>query len=107
MKTIWKYELQPNRIQTISIPIGGQILTAQAKENNAPFMWVLVDPDMPMQERHLGIYTTNTAVPDEPGRYVGTFLIYEGSLEFHLFEVKSPDPDMEKGPEKVEHPVIR
>jgi hypothetical protein len=38
----------------------------------------------------LGIYTTNTAVPDDPGRYIGTFLIYEGSLEFHLFEMDGP-----------------
>ena len=89
MKTVWKYDLQPNRIQTVTIPFGGQILTAQAKPDNTPLMWVLVDPDMPMQERHLGIYTTNTAVPDEPGRYVGSFMIYEGTLEFHLFEMDS------------------
>jgi len=90
MKTIWKYDLEPNRVQTVTIPFGGQILSAQAKEDNAPFMWVLVDPDMPMQERNIGIYTTNTAVPDEPGRYVGSFIIYEGMLEFHLFEMEIP-----------------
>ena len=90
MKTIWKYDLQPNRIQTVSIPFGGQILTAQAKEDNAPLMWVLVDPDMPMQERYLGIYTTNTALPDEPGKYISSFTIYEGTLEFHLFEMDTP-----------------
>ena len=39
--------------------------------------------------RVLGVYTTNTEGPDDPGRYVGTFFIYEGSLEFHLFEMDS------------------
>jgi len=92
MKTIWKFELTPNRIQSIPLPFGAQILTVQTKGNDAPLLWVLVDPDLPPQERHLGIYTTNTAVPDDPGRYVGTFLIYEGSLEFHLFEMAGP-PD--------------
>jgi hypothetical protein len=87
MKTIWKFELTPNRMQSIPLPLGAQILNVQTKGNDAPLMWVLVDPDMPSRERHLGIYTTNTAVPDEPGRYIGTFLIYEGSLEFHLFEM--------------------
>lgn len=90
MKTIWKYELQANQIQTVSIPFGGQILSAHAKADNAPIMWVLVDPDMPMQERSLGIYTTNTALPDNPGRYISSFTIYEGMLEFHLFEMESP-----------------
>ena len=90
MKTIWKFELTPNRIQSVSLPFGAQILTVQTKSDNAPLLWALVDPDMPNQERYLGVYTTNTAVPDDPGRYIGTFLIYEGSLEFHLFEMDGP-----------------
>ena len=92
MKTIWKLELQPNRLQAIPIPVGGQILTVQTKGNDAPLMWVLVDPDMPLQDRFLGIYTTNTAVPDDPGRYVATFQIMDGMLEFHLFEMDEPPP---------------
>jgi hypothetical protein len=89
MKTIWKFELTPNKIQSIPLPFGAQILTVQTK-GDAPLLWVLVDPDMPPQERHIGIYTTNTAVPDDPGRYIGTFFIYDGSLEFHLFEMAVP-----------------
>ncbi|WP_319587047.1 hypothetical protein [uncultured Desulfobulbus sp.] len=92
MKTIWKFDLTPNRMQAIPLPLGAQILTVQTKGDDAPLMWVLVDPDMPLQDRHLGIYTTNTAVPDEPGRYIDTFFIYEGSLEFHLFEMAVPPP---------------
>ncbi len=92
MKTIWKFELTPNRLQSIPIPHGGQILTVQTKGDTAPLMWVLVDPDMPVQERYLGIYTTNTALPDDPGHYIGTFQILEGSLEFHLFETTAPPP---------------
>ncbi|MCL2789486.1 MAG: hypothetical protein FWD79_02460 [Desulfobulbus sp.] len=91
MKTIWKFELTPNRTQSLPLPHGAQLLTVQTKGDDAPLLWVLVDPDMPLEERYLGIYTTNTAVPDEPGRYIGTFLIYEGSLEFHLFEAAGPD----------------
>ncbi len=90
MKTIWKFELIPNRIQSVPIPFGGQILSVQTKGDNIPMLWVLVDPDVPPSERYLGIYTTNTEVPDNPGRYVGSFLIYDGSLEFHLFEMEHP-----------------
>ena len=101
MKTIWKFELTPNRVQAVPIPFGGQILTVQTKEDNAPLMWVLVDPEMPPQDRYLGIYTTNTAVPDEPGRYVATFLIYDGTVGVHLFEMDGPPPDAELLPEAM------
>ena len=97
MKTIWKVELAPNRTQSVSLPRGGQLLTVQSLGDNAPVLWALVDPDLPAEERYLGIYTTNTALPDEPGRYIGTFLIYEGSLEFHLFEMTAP-PSAEEAP---------
>jgi len=93
MKTIWKFELTPNRVQSVPLPSGAQILTVQARNDSAPLMWVLADPDLPPRERYLGIYTTNTAVPDDPGRYIGTFVIYDGSLEFHLFEMAEPSAD--------------
>lgn len=90
MKTIVKFELTANRLQAVPIPFGGQILTVQTKGDNAPLLWALVDPEMPPQERHLVIYTTNTAIPNDPGRYIGTFFIYDGALEFHLFEMDGP-----------------
>jgi hypothetical protein len=93
MKTIWKFELTPNRTQSVPLPSGAQLLTVQTKGDNAPLLWVLVDPDMLVEERYLGIYTTNTALPDDPGRYIGTFLLYEGDFEFHLFEMDAPFPD--------------
>lgn len=96
MKTIWKYELTPNRLQSVPIPYGGHILTVTANANNAPMLWALVDPDMPTQDRNLGIYTTNTELPDEPGTYIASFTLYEGSLEFHVFEVENQCNDHDK-----------
>ncbi len=90
MKTIWKFDLSPNRLQTIPLPHDSQVLTVQTKDDKAPLLWVLVDPDMPMKDRYFGVYTTNTALPDDPGQYIGTFQIFEGSLEFHLFEMEHP-----------------
>lgn len=97
MKTIWKFELTPNRLQSLSIPFGGKMLTVQVKGDNAPMLWVLVDPDMPLQERHLGVFTTNTALPDNPGDYLGSFTLYDGSLEFHVFELASMPDESEYG----------
>lgn len=93
MKTIWKFELTPNRLQSVPIPFGGQILSVHSKGDDVPILYALVDPDMPPKDRELAIYTTNTKVPDDPGRYVSSFFIYEGSLEFHLFEMDSSPED--------------
>lgn len=89
MKTIWKYELTPNRLQSVPLPFGGQILTVKASANNAPMLWALVDPDMPVKDRRLAVFTTNTELPDDPGKYLATFTLYEGSLEFHVFEFET------------------
>lgn len=98
MKTIWKFELTPHRIQSLSLPAGAQILHVATKEDNAPLLWVLVDPEMPLQEQYLGVYTTNTAMPDHLGRYIGTFQIFQGSLEFHVFTLdQAPEALPEEG----------
>ena len=94
MKSIWKFELTPNRLQSVPIPFGGQILTVKVKDDKSPMLWVLVAPDMPTQDRYLGIYTTNTELPDDPGQYIESFFIYEGSLEFHLFELENPPAEI-------------
>ncbi|MBM9613182.1 hypothetical protein JWJ90_02655 [Desulfobulbus rhabdoformis] len=96
MKTIWKFELTPNRLQSVPIPFGGHILTVKVKDDKSPLLWVLVDPDMPPKDRYLGIYTTNTELPDDPGHYIDSFFIYEGSLEFHLFELENPPEESEE-----------
>ncbi len=90
MKTIRKYDLKATQTQTLCIPRGGTILDIQAINDNTPQMWVLVDPTMTDQERTLVVYATGTELPDDPGTYCGTFLLYGGTLEFHAFE-QEPD----------------
>ncbi len=87
MKTIRRYYLQPNKNQSIMLPAGSKILTVQAREEESkPVLWALVDPERQEEERLLSIYATGTELPDDPGTYLGTFQLFQGSLEFHAFE---------------------
>ena len=90
MKTIRRYHLQPNKVQSITLPQGSEILSVQAKSDDAPILWALVDPALEEEERTLTLYATGTEVPDDPGRYCGSFLLFDGSLEFHAFETPGP-----------------
>jgi hypothetical protein len=40
-----------------------------------------------MKRRIFNFYGTGHEIPDNPGRYLGTFQLKGGMLVFHLFEV--------------------
>ncbi len=89
-KTIYKYPLQVNDMQCISLPQGAEILTIQA-QNDIPCLWALVDPEqMISQERHIEIFGTSHNIPcmqREQRIYISTFQLRGGSLVFHAFEL--------------------
>lgn len=90
MKTIWKYEVNPDgRGQTHRMPKGATILTVQM-QGPAVCVWALVDPGAQDEERTFHIYGTGHAIVGADGlRYIGTFQPNDGGspLVFHLFEL--------------------
>jgi len=90
MKTIRRYHLQATKVQSIMLPHGSQILDVQTKGDDSPVLWALVDPEEQEVERTITLYTTGVEMPDDPGKYCGSFQIYEHSLEFHAFETTTP-----------------
>ncbi|WP_051309297.1 DUF7352 domain-containing protein [Desulfogranum japonicum] len=86
MKTIRKYHLQPNKHQTIKLPTGSRILGVDAKGEDTPVLWALVDPEKDTELKSLALYATGTELPDDPGHYLGSFQLFDGTLEFHAFE---------------------
>jgi hypothetical protein len=83
MKKIWKWSLTPETL--IDMPEGAQILTVQ-DQNGQPALWALVDPDARREARTFKTYGTGHPVPDNPGKYIGTFQHMNGMLVFHVFE---------------------
>lgn len=84
MKTIYKWTLAPGE-QNILMPTGAEILCVQMQGSH-PQLWALCDPHQPTQPRAITICGTGHHMPDQPGRYVGTFQMHDGSLVWHVFD---------------------
>lgn len=84
MKTVWKYSLGPYG-GSIDMPSGAKALHL-AKQDGFICLWVEVDPDTPLMERHFVPVGTGHEVPDG-AVYVGTVLLDDDSLVLHFYEV--------------------
>lgn len=87
MKTVWKFPLAVADVQTVQMPANAHILTVQT-QSGIPFVWALVNPDMPQETRTIIIVGTGHARDelDELVNYIGTVQMADGALIFHVFE---------------------
>lgn len=82
---IWKFPLRITDRQTVDMPAGAQVLTAQLQRGVLQ-MWALCDPAAEKTPRTFSVFGTGNPMPNNPGRYVSTFQLSGGELVFHLFE---------------------
>ena len=82
--TIWKYVLKTETNQIIEIPEGAKILSAGEQLNNI-CVWVNVDTEMPVVNRKFSIYGTGHLIPKDPGDFIGSVHLYNGTLIFHVY----------------------
>lgn len=85
MKTIWKEKLAIVDVQHVLIPFESEILTVQI-QNGEPYIWFLCDEKRLKNRKEIRICGTGHPVPDNIGRYIGTFQLYDLGLVFHVFE---------------------
>lgn len=83
-KQVWKFTLR-GKVNTIGMPKGAQVLAVATQQGNI-CIWALVEPDAPVEPRHFNIYGTGLVIPSSPGNYIGTVLIHNDALMFHVFE---------------------
>lgn len=67
------------------MPFGAKVLFA-SMQNSDLCLWVEVDDEEKLQNRKFRIYGTGHTLPDDPGRYLGTFIMHNGALVFHIYE---------------------
>lgn len=85
MKTIWKFPLLLTARQTLQMPTGAKILTAQIQgsgEYSKMTLWAQVDPDVPKVNRQIAIAGTGHDLPS--GEYVGT--IQQHDFVWHVYD---------------------
>lgn len=84
-KAIWKYQVEVTDRQSVNMPAGAKILFVGV-QYQAVCLWAEVDPDAPVRPRSVRIFGTGHLMPDEPGSYIGTFMLDGGALVFHAYD---------------------
>jgi len=84
MKTIYKYVLYPS-MNFYMMPEGAKILKVDAQEGDI-CLWAEVDPNAMHASRRIETYGTGVNMPADPGEYLGTVLLENGQLVFHVYD---------------------
>lgn len=85
MKAVWKFPIPVDDAFELMMPEGARPLCVQTQRSQ-PCMWAFVDPAAPQKPRRFRMCGTGHPLPDDVGRYVGTFQGYNEALVFHVFE---------------------
>lgn len=96
VKSIYKYLVTVGGGDDVMLPAGAKLLTVSAAQVPPPVadmfhLWAEVDPEAPLVSRPLSIYGTGNALPDEPGRYLGTAFCAYGALVWHVYDPPEGD----------------
>jgi hypothetical protein len=89
MSTIYKYQLANVDFQTVDMPSGAKILSAQIQSEQI-CLWALVDIERAPKRRAFQIHGTGHPVHNsEQLTFIDTVQLAGGGLIFHVFEVSS------------------
>lgn len=84
---IFKYPLETEGQQFISLPKGAEVLTVQV-QNSKPCIWALVNPELITELREFRVFGTGHPIDCSRAelKYIGTYQLLEGRFIGHLFE---------------------
>ncbi len=83
---IFKYELAIKDNQVIKMPEGAKVLTAQEQLNYSLFVWALVNPDAPQEDRTFEVIGIgNDIEPNRNRSFIST--VQMGGYVWHVFEI--------------------
>lgn len=86
MKTIFKYELQIDDEQSIEMPKDAEIISLQV-QHGVPCIWAIVDTDKEKESRVFHTYGTGQKFYPKGAQFVGTYLIHQDRLVYHVFDI--------------------
>lgn len=84
-KTIWKIQIGPDT-KSFELPAGSKMLSVNT-QHGVPCIWALVGPDEPPSNVKIHIAATGQDLPKNLGPFLGTFLVGNDNLVFHVFEL--------------------
>jgi hypothetical protein len=84
--TVWKFPLQVTDHQKVEMPRGASILYIAAQFEQ-PCIWALCNTTAPKVWRTFATVGTGHPAPElNEGRHVGSYMLRNGNLVFHVFE---------------------
>ena len=87
MSTVWKFELDSDDYNEISLPLGATPLSVQ-EQNGHVQLWCLCNPNETSYEtRKFRLCGTGHSIKEKNISFIGTFQLYGGSFVGHLFEI--------------------
>ncbi|MEW6302258.1 MAG: hypothetical protein AB1705_02230 [Verrucomicrobiota bacterium] len=93
MITIYKYKVKQQEYQTIELPVGARVLTAQALDVNV-WIWAQVDTEVKEREpRKFVVLKTGQEINYNPELlwHIESVQFGGGELVLHVFEYTGPD----------------
>jgi hypothetical protein len=86
MEKIYKFPIQPNHSFRINANFPATPLCVKTIFN-IPYVYILINSDVEdVIERKFMVVATGEAFDSEDWEYLGTFLIDDGSLVFHVYK---------------------
>lgn len=88
-RTIYKYTLQADDRQRITMPLNAKILSVQM-QHGEPQLWALVEETEGVEIKTIGVFGTGNPIITEDSErleFIDTFQLYGGTLVFHCFEI--------------------
>jgi hypothetical protein len=87
-RAVYKYPVPVADIFTLDLPAGAQVLSVGEQFSGQVMLWALVRPAAPTTKRHFRVVGTGHPIRAEDNlQFCGTFLLENGGLVFHLFQV--------------------
>lgn len=104
MRTIHRYLVGLRGGQHVQMPVGAELLHVE-NSHQAPGqlldLWAVIDRESPDEKRLIRAFSVGAALPDEPGRHIGSVLLTSGTgrAVWHVFDGgpapgPGPDPDL-------------
>ena len=91
VEVIWKFSLQITDRQTVTMPVGANILSVQDQAGGLQ-LWAIVNPDAEREQRVIEIIGTGNPMVDiekeDLARFhIATVQVRGGALVWHVFEL--------------------
>lgn len=84
---ILKFPLEAKDVNVVEMPVRSKVLSVQHQGGDDLMLWALCPNGVKTEKRQFHIYGTGHNIPEHKVLYyVGTALMYGGSLVWHVFE---------------------